>query len=80
MLEALAIISGSWPIAFMVVALFVGFGIAYSTYRATRTDPLVHQETMAKLETTHREIMLKINRDMPKLVDASEERRRSGGG
>lgn len=68
-MEALQIISQSWPIAAMVIGCGLGLGIWHVVNRTTRTDPLDHARDMARIETTHREIMLKINREAPKVIE-----------
>lgn len=71
MLDALKIVSESWPLAFMVIGIGAGLTLIIVNLRQSRPD-LKHQETMAQIETRHRETMLEINRKTPKLIESAK--------
>jgi hypothetical protein len=60
-------------LAVMVLGIAAGCAAVTMNIRWSRslqeTARMTHQETMTRIETTHREKMLQIGRDTPKLAD-----------
>ena len=57
-------------------AVLIGLGASVAVivvvFLSVKPNKLSHVQAMAKLETEHRERMLKINRELPKLVDGTK--------